>query len=181
MDAKPGLEGSKHGCTLTPRRTCGESRGAVQPEPVCPPASCDSPYPRHSGSGTCSGLAKLEMSGVSPGQRGLRSKTSELFRDRGSNTSRLQRQDHHLVPPVPSLVTPDSNKPKRKLALWGRRRKSDSVSPSSSARPSGDSTNLLRKSGETSTSPYRAVQNLLTRWVHALPWRDIIAYLFQRG
>ena len=106
------------------------------------------------------------MSGVSPGQRGLRSKTSELFRDRVSNASRLQKQDHHLVPPVPSLTTPDSNKPKRKLALWGKRRKSGSVSPSQSARPSGDSGNLLWKSGETSGSPYRTAKSLLTRRVH---------------
>jgi hypothetical protein len=107
------------------------------------------------------------MSGVPPGQRGLRSKTSELFRDRASNTSRLQKQDYHLVPPVPSFTTPDSNKPKRKLALWGKRRKSGSVSPSQSARPSGDSTNLLRGSGETSGSPYRTVQTLFARRVRS--------------
>lgn len=114
------------------------------------------------------------MSGASPGQRGLRSKTSELFRDRGSNTSRLQKQDHHLVPSVPPLTAPDSNKPKRKLALWGKRRKSGSVSPSQSARPSGDSTHLLRKSGETgSGSPYRTVQSLLTRRVYHTRKRDV--------
>ena len=116
------------------------------------------------------------MSGVSPGQRGLRSKTSELFRDRGSNTSRLQKQDH-LVPSVPSLTAPDSNpnKPKRKLALWGKRRKSGSVSPSQSARASGESTNLLRKSGETgSGSPYRTVQSLLTRRVYPALKRDVV-------
>jgi len=111
------------------------------------------------------------MSGVSPGQRGLRSKTSELnlFRDRGSNTSRLHsRPDHHLVPPVPALATPDYNKPKRKLALWGKRRKSGSVSPSQSARPSGDSTGLFRKSGETVASSYKTVQSLSTRRVYVI-------------
>jgi len=103
------------------------------------------------------------MSRVSPGQRGLRSKTSELnlFRDR-------TRQDRDLVPPVPSLATPDSNKPKRRLALWGKRRKSGSVSPSQSARPSGDSINLLRKSGETFASPHRTVRRLPTRRVYTI-------------
>ena len=104
---------------------------------------------------------------MSPRQRGLRSKTSELnlFRDR-------TRQDRELVPPVPSLATLDINKPKRKLALWGKRRKSGSVSPSQSARPSCDSTNLLRKSGET--SPYRTVQTLLTRRVRVIHRRGIV-------
>lgn len=117
------------------------------------------------------------MSGGSPRQRGLRSKTSELnlFRDRSSNPSRLHsRRDRDLVPPVPSLVTPDSNKPKRKLALWGKRRKSGSVSPSQSARPSGDSVSLLRKPGETSISPQRTVYNLFTRQVYTVCWGGVV-------
>ena len=149
------------------RRMRGGSRSQVQPELALETNSFHSPLPLILWCFYWS--TSLEMSGVSPGQRGLKSKTSELFRhgDRGSTASRLQKQDYHLVPPVPTLAAPDSNKPKRKLALWGKRRKSGSVSSSQSARPSGDSTNLLRKSGETSTgSPYRAVQNMLTRRVY---------------
>jgi hypothetical protein len=101
------------------------------------------------------------MSGSTSAGRTLRSKKSEtgLFGNSNSVSSRFDQS----VPPVPQTSAAEP-KAKRKLTLFGKRRKSGSAISSSSSptsRPSCDSSEMVRKSGEAARASFKAVHDFV--------------------